>query len=291
MSKSETLGNERNAGDGTPAAAAPSSPARRRIVTLLASGITGSLLPPRSALAQTAGVRMRNAATLPRIEAVAFDSYGTLFDVDSVITEAENLFPGQGKALADLWRRKQIEYSWLRTMSRRYRDFWQLTDDGLVFAARTLKLDLTTEKRARLVNQYLRLKPFPEAVEALKEMKTLRIPLIILSNGTPAMLKAAVTSAEMDGIFDRTLSVDAVRTFKTDPRVYEMGIRFLRLSARKICFVSSHSWDVVGAMASGMQGFWVNRTGGPAEELGIEATGTGPTLTEALQFVRQSRTG
>lgn len=174
-------------------------------------------------------------------------------------------------------------------MSMRYRDFWHLTDDALVFATNKLKLELTAGKRIRLVNQYLQLKPFPENVESLKEFKKLGVPLIILSNGTPSMLDAAAKSAGMVGIFDKLLSVDSLKTFKTDRRVYQMGISALRLKPGDICFVSSHSWDVSGAIATGMQGFWVNRMNEPAKELGIIATGVGPTLNDALQFVRQSR--
>lgn len=269
--------------------------ARRDFLKLSAGSIAGlaaAVLPPVTLAQITAAPAaggMRKGAALPKIKAVAFDSYGTLFDVDSVSTEAEILFPGKGKELAQLWRRKQIEYSWLRTMSKQYRDFWQLTTDGLVYATNKLQLELTPEKRTRLVNQYLQLKAFPENVAALKEFKKLGIPLIIVSNGTPSMLKDAVKSAGMEGIFNQLLSVDALKTFKTDPRVYQMGINALRLKAREICFVSSHCWDVDGAMFTGMQGYWVNRMNDPVEELGVVPTQMGPTLTDALQFVRQSR--
>jgi 2-haloalkanoic acid dehalogenase type II len=154
------------------------------------------------------------------IRACVFDAYGTLFDVHSVAALAEELFPGQGDAVSQLWRTKQIEYTWLRTMAGpdAYRTFWEVTEDGLVFTARRLGLELTPEKRRALMGQYLRLDAFPENLEALRKLKGMGLRLAILSNGNPPMLEAAVRSAGMEGLFEALLSVDRLRRFKTVPR-------------------------------------------------------------------------
>ncbi len=147
-------------------------------------------------------------ATKPDIRAVVFDAYGTLFDVYSVGALAEQLFPGKGSELSQLWRLKQIEYTQLRTLASRYRPFWEVTQDALVFSARRLGLELSEALRDRLMNQYACLSPFPENAGALKELKALGVPTGILSNGTPQMLDIAVKSAGMVGLFDHILSVE-----------------------------------------------------------------------------------
>jgi len=228
-------------------------------------------------------------ATGSRVRAVAFDSYGTLFDVDSLAALAEKLYSGKGKELSQLWRRKQIEYSWLRTLLRRYRNFAQVTEDGLVFATNKLKLELTADRRQQLLAQYQRLDAFPDVVGAMQEFRQLRIPLAIVSNGTPEMLRSAVKHAGIEGMLDRLVSVGTVKAYKTDPRIYLAGAKALNMSPGNICFVSSHSWDVIGAMSVGYVGFWVNRNDEPMEELGVAVPNQGKTLSDAAQFVKRLR--
>jgi 2-haloacid dehalogenase len=219
---------------------------------------------------------------LPR--AVLFDAYGTLFDVYSVGLLAEQLFPGQGEALAQLWRDKQIDYTRLSSMSGRYRPFWELTRAGLRFAALKLKLTLDTTAEDRLMNQYRHLSAFPENREVLTELQRRGVPAGILSNGDPDMLAVAVKSAGLADLLPHVLSVHAVQRYKTDPAAYALGPQALGLPAREILFVSSNGWDAVGATWYGDSTLWVNRSGGPLEQLDCQPTRSGTSLRDVLDF-------
>ena len=226
---------------------------------------------------------------MPNIQAIAFDAYGTLFDVYSVGALAEQLFPGKGSELAQLWRLKQIEYTQLRSLSGRYKPFWEVTQDALVFATKRLGLDLDETRRGRLMNQYACLSPFPENLGALRELKSLGLPLAILSNGTPEMLDIAIKSAGMSGLFDHVLSVDKVRRYKTAPEAYQLGSDAFSLPAARILFVSSNAWDACGATWFGYTTFWINRSGQPAEELDVNPTASGSLLTDVVTFVKKRK--
>src|SRR5688572_23998285 len=157
------------------------------------------------------------------LQGFVFDAYGTLFDVYSVGALGERLFPGQGSALAQLWRAKQLQYSLLRSLMGRHRDFWLLTEDGLVYATKSLKLDLTADRRKRLMNAYLSLAAFPDVRPGLQALKAHGVRLGILSNGEPKMLEAAAVSAGIRDLLDQSISVEDVRIFKPSPRVYNLG--------------------------------------------------------------------
>jgi len=221
----------------------------------------------------------------PRIQAVAFDAFGTLFDVYSVGLLAEQLYPGKGAALADLWRSKQIEYSFIRSLSGRYKPFWEVTRDALRFATARLGLELDTVRCTQLINQYACLSPFPENLGALKALKEAAIPTAILSNGTPEMLEVAIKSAGMHGLFDHVLSVDAVQKYKTSPDAYALAPAAFNCPVERILFVSSNGWDAAGASWYGFQTFWINRSGQPLEELGVTPTVQGSLLTDVVDFV------
>lgn len=225
----------------------------------------------------------------PAPRAIAFDAYGTLFDVYSVGALAEQLFPGRGAALAALWRQKQIEYTFLRTLSRRYAPFLTVTEDALGFAGAQLGLDLTPERQRQLMNQYACLTPFPENLGVLRELKALGLPLAILSNGTPAMLEVAIKSAGMSGLFDHVLSVDAVKQYKTADAAYALGPEAFGLPARDILFVSSNGWDAAGATWYGYTTLWINRSGQPLEALDVTPTRIGQRLTDVLAFIQETR--
>ncbi|WP_398308314.1 haloacid dehalogenase type II [Zoogloea sp.] len=225
----------------------------------------------------------------PRIQAVAFDAFGTLFDVYSVGLLAEQLYPGKGAALADLWRSKQIEYSFIRSLSGRYKPFLDITRDGLCFAAAKLGLELDTVRCTQLMNQYACLSPFPENLGALKALKQAGIPTAILSNGTPGMLEVAIKSAGMHGLFDHVLSVDAVRRYKTSPDAYALAPAAFNCPAERILFVSSNGWDAAGASWYGFQTFWINRSGQPLEQLDVTPTVQGSLLTDVVDFVARQR--
>jgi 2-haloacid dehalogenase len=224
------------------------------------------------------------------IQAIAFDAYGTLFDVYSISTLAEKLFPGKGAALAELWRDKQIEYSRLRTMCSMYKPFWEVTQDALIFSCNKLKLELTLDVQNKLMGQYAKLQAFPENLEALQQLRTMGLKLAILSNGNPEMLNAAVEAAGMQGLFHHILSVEAVKKFKTAPEAYQLAPDVFGLSAKNILFVSSNCWDVCGASWFGYTTFWVNRADAPLEELGVRPDGSGPNMTALLQFVQNTPT-
>jgi len=199
-------------------------------------------------------------------QGVLFDAYGTLFDVHSVV-EAGRAVTSDPQALSALWRQKQLEYTWLRSLMGRYQDFWTVTESALVFACRRLGLDPGAAERQRLMDAYLRLDAFPEARGALARLRDL--PCAILSNGAPAMLDAVVTHNGLDAAFRAVISVDEVRTFKPHPAVYALGPARLGLPRNTIAFASSNAWDVAGAKAFGFQVVWVNRQQAPLDELGV----------------------
>ena len=203
---------------------------------------------------------------MSRVDAVVFDAYGTLFDVHSVIRRGEELFPGKGDALSRLWRTKQLEYTWLRSLMGRYEDFEKVTRDALTFTCRSLGLACTHVSESLLMEEYLRLALYPDARPALDLLKGRK--LAILSNGSPAMLDAVVTNAGLDPVFHSVLSVHALRIFKPHPSVYQWGMEALGVSKERVAFVSSNFWDICGATSFGFQTFWINRSGAPPDELG-----------------------
>ncbi len=220
-------------------------------------------------------------------QAIAFDAYGTLFDVYSIGTLAEKCYPGKGDALAALWRDKQIEYTRLRTMCSMYKPFWEVTQDALIFSCKKLGLQLDFDAQNILMGQYAKLQAFPENLAVLQQLRQMNLKLAILSNGNLHMLESAVNAAGMQGLFSHLLSVDAVKKFKTAPEAYQLGPDVFGLPAKKILFVSSNGWDVCGATWFGYTSFWVNRANAPMEELGVTPDGQGSSLTDLLSFVTQ----
>jgi 2-haloacid dehalogenase len=213
--------------------------------------------------------------------AFALDAYGTLFDVLSVTSLCEELFPGGGEALAQLWRVKQLQYSLLTSMMHRYKDFWALTSDGLVYAANALRLTLTNDTRRSLMDAYLHLPVFPDVRPGLDALKARGLRIAILSNGSPEMLHAAVTNAGIGALIDEIVSVNDVKVFKPDPRVYGMLGERMALPPNQIGFVSSNSWDINGAGATGLNTFWIRRSAEePQEELGFPASRIVSSLAE-----------
>jgi 2-haloacid dehalogenase len=215
------------------------------------------------------------------IKGFVFDAYGTLFDVYSVTALCEQLFPGKGTALAQLWRVKQLQYAMMRSLMGRHRDFWGLTEDGLVYAGKALGLELTADARACLLQAYLSLAAFPDVKPGLEALRRLGLRLAILSNGEPKMLQAAAESAGILGLLDRILSVEEVAVFKPSPRVYELAPERLGVSRAELRFVSSNSWDVAGAASAGLRAFWIQRSAAePPEELGFGAERVVHTITD-----------
>ncbi|HEX5043809.1 MAG TPA: haloacid dehalogenase type II [Candidatus Polarisedimenticolaceae bacterium] len=225
-----------------------------------------------------------------RIEAVAFDAFPIL-DPRSVVALAERLFPGRGVALGDAWRTRQFEYQWLRALSSRYASFWQATEDSLEFAAELLQLELTPEKRKRLMDAHLELEAWPDAARALKALRQSGMRLAILSNATPSILAAGVARSGLGSLFEHVLSTDAIRTFKPDPGAYRMAPEAFRLPPQAILYVAFAGWDAAGAKWFGFPTYWVNRANLPPERLGVQPDGTGGNLTDLVAFVRALGTG
>lgn len=227
------------------------------------------------------------------IQVVAFDAYGTLFDVYSVSTCLERFYPGQGPSIAGLWRDKQIEYTRLISLSdpvghkgsRFYQPFWELTRLALRYALAKHGLPLTPEIEQSLMAQYGKLEAFPENQGVLKALKKAGLQAAILSNGSPDMLGQAVSHAGLESWLDEILSVDTIRQYKTLPVTYELVTRTFDVSAAHVLFVSGNGWDVMGAQWFGFQTCWINRQGLPEETLGPPPHYQGSDLTIVQQVL------
>jgi 2-haloacid dehalogenase len=203
------------------------------------------------------------------VAAVVFDAYGTLYDVHSVIQRGESFFPGKGAALSQLWRTKQLEYTWLRSLMQHYAPFSEVTRDALGYACEALGLDLTPERTDALMREYLALAPYPDVAGALRKLGARK--QAVLSNGSPDMLQPVV---EHSGFrFDAVLSVDEVRVFKPSPRVYELATKKFGVSPGQIAFVSSNCWDALGAKSFGFKSYWINRMDAPVDRLAVAPDG------------------
>ena len=205
---------------------------------------------------------------LKGIQACVFDAYGTLFDVHSAVAQHSARLV-DATAVSTLWRTKQLQYTWLRTLMGRYVEFWQVTGDALDFALETHQVS-DSPLREDLMQAYLELSCYPEVSLALKALCQRGIRCAILSNGSPAMLAAAVENAELVDRFSAVISVDPIQIYKPDPRVYQMAVDELKLAPSQIAFQSSNAWDAVGAAAFGFQVVWVNRFGQQPERLGVQ---------------------
>ncbi len=252
------------------------SPTRREILNVAAGSLATRLVSPAAA----AGEEPRQ-----RIKAIAIDAF-PVFDPRPVFALAEERFPGKGAALSEMWRIRQFDYAWLRILSQRYADFWQVTEDALVFSAKALKLEMSGENRDRLMQAYLELKPWPDAAAALKLLKDAGFRMALLSNFTPRMLDADVKTSRLEGMFEHLLSTDAIRTYKPDPRAYQMAVDAFGLQREEILFVAFGGWDAAGAKSFGYRTYWVNRQNLPVEELGTSPDGIGATLSHLITFLQ-----
>ena len=220
-----------------------------------------------------------------RVKAVAFDGFA-IFDARSVYSLADTLFPVRGKELIELWRVRQFEYMWLRSLSRRYTDFLSITADALTFAANTLRLELSAPNRSRLMDAWLRLTCWPEAADSLRALRSAGIRTGFLSNMPEEMLEAGIRNCGLEQLFDCVLSTDRVRAYKPDPRAYHMAIEAFRANREEIAFIASAGWDAAGARAFGYPTLWVNRQNQPVEELGVTGIARGATLSDLVPRLR-----
>ena len=197
------------------------------------------------------------------IRAYVFDAYGTLFDVHAAVRRHAEAVGPNAQRLSDIWRTKQLEYSWVRTLIDRYRDFWSLTEDALDYAIAAAAPEAAAMKPA-LLDAYRGLDAYPEVRDVLTRLKP-GATLAILSNGSTEMLKSAVESAGLGDLLDHVISVDAIGVFKTDPRVYALVGDTLETMPDEVSFQSSNRWDIAGATAYGFRTVWINRTAQPDE--------------------------
>ena len=223
---------------------------------------------------------------------IAFDAYGTLFDVYSMGQLAEKLFPGHGQALALMWRDRQIEYTRLVTMSdpnpngsKYYLPFWDLTIRSLRYVCKRMALSLSPENEKRLMDQYAKLTGFSDSLSVLQAIKNKGISTAILSNGSREMLATVVESNGLKPCLDKVVTIEDVRLFKTAPQAYELLLKSFPVKKEEILFVSSNAWDALAAKWYGFDVFWVNRQGHPFEEIGEQPNYQGDSLSKVLQVI------
>jgi 2-haloacid dehalogenase len=223
---------------------------------------------------------------------VAFDAYGTLFDVYSMSQLAEEIFPGHGQALSLMWRDRQIEYTRLVTMSdpnpngsKYYLPFWELTIRSLRYVCKRMGLNLSAEAEKRLMDQYAKLTGFGDSLSVLQSIKQKNISTAILSNGSREMLATVVESNGLKPYLDKVVTIEDVRLFKTAPQAYELLLKEFPVKKEEILFVSSNAWDALAAKWYGFDVFWVNRQGHPFEEIGENPDYQGSSLTEVLGVI------
>jgi 2-haloacid dehalogenase len=220
----------------------------------------------------------------PRFKAVAFD-YFVIFDPNSVVPAVEAEFPGRGAEFVKAWRSKQFEYCFLRSITARHADFFKVTEDALVYTAAAMKLDLSADARRRLLDAYLALKPWPDAIEALRTLKASGVRIITIANFSPKMLRANADRAGITDLFDDLLSTEVNGTYKPDARAYALGMKKLKLRKQEIVFAAFGGWDAFGAKSYGYPTYWVNRFNLPAEELGVKADATSNNIQGLVDFV------
>jgi 2-haloacid dehalogenase len=211
------------------------------------------------------------------IKAVVFDAYGTLYDIQSVATVTEQAFPGYGEIITQIWRIKQLEYTWLRSLMRRYQDFSAVTRESLAYTLKVLGLKHDADVFERIMEKYLHLDLYPDAAATLAAMRERK--LAILSNGSPAMLGALVQSSGLACVLDATISVDAKKIFKPSPDAYALIESTLGVAPDEVLFVSSNPWDACGAKAFGLKVAWIERVTPEAMALACAKNDVVPPLT------------
>lgn len=246
-------------------------------------------LDRRSFIGAGAALVANSALAAPaQIKAIAFDGLA-IFDARPIGALADQLFPGRGEALTAAWRTRQFEYTWLRSLTGRYADFWSVTDEALTFAGTLLKIEVTPEQRRQLMDRFLALDAWPDVIPALGRMKEAGLKLALLTNFSPRMIDANARHAALGGLFDHRLSTDAVQVYKPDPRAYQMGVEAFGLSRDQILFVAFAGWDAHGAMSFGYPTFWANRAGLPAEELGLKPLAIGKGMADLTAHLETLR--
>ena len=218
------------------------------------------------------------------IKAIAFDAF-PIFDPRPIFGLVKQLYPKKGRAFSILWRTRIFEYTWLRTSAGVYQDFWSCIDDALVYTARELQLSLSSSNRQKLMQAFLSIKSYSDVSPVLSRLRASGVKLAFLSNMSEGMLNAGIVNSGLQGYFDHILSTDRVKTFKPDPRAYQMAVDTFSLEKDEIAFAAYASWDAVGARWFGYPTVWVNRLNFQEEVLGTQANRTGTDLSVVEDFV------
>ncbi len=220
---------------------------------------------------------------MKKIKAIIFDAYGTLFDVNSAAEKCKERLGDKWEGFANYWRTTQLEYTWLRSLMRRHKDFWQITEDSLDKSMNFYNID--NSMRSELLNLYKVLSPFKEVKDALKKLKQSNYKLAILSNGTPDLLNELVVSNQLKDIFDDIFSVEEVGIFKPDSKVYDLPINKYNIEKSEVLFLSANTWDVSGAGNYGYNTVWVNRNNNIFDKLDFEPNKQISNLSELLDLI------
>ena len=220
---------------------------------------------------------------MKNIKAIVFDAYGTLFDVNSAAEKCKGKIGDKWEGFANHWRITQLEYTWLRSLMKRHKDFWQITEDSLDKSMKAFKID--SSMKSELLNLYKVLSPYPEVKEVLKKLKEKECRIAILSNGTPTLLKELVKSNNLENIFDDIFSIEEVGIYKPDSKVYDIPIKKYQIKADKVAFLSANTWDVSGGGNYGYNAIWVNRNNNIFDNLDFKPKSEINNLTQLLDIV------
>ena len=220
---------------------------------------------------------------MKNIKAIIFDAYGTLFDVNSAAEKCRDKIGDKWERFANFWRTTQLEYTWLRSLMNRHKDFWQITEDSLDKSMKTFDID--PSMRNELLNLYKVLSPFKEVPDTLKALKEKKFKLAILSNGTPSLLDELVKSNDLENLFDDIFSIEQVGVYKPSSRVYDMPIKKYNINKSEVAFLSANTWDVSGGGNYGYQSIWVNRNNNIFDKLDFKPKYQITNLNKLIQLV------
>ena len=218
-----------------------------------------------------------------KTKSVVFDAYGTLFDVNSAAEKCKDKIGDNWESFANFWRTTQLEYTWLRSLMKRHKDFWRVTEDSLDKSMKVFKIDMGMKKD--LLNLYKVLSPYPEVTEVLKSLKNKNFKIAILSNGTPALLNDLVQSNNLSHLFDDLFSIEEVKIYKPDSKVYDLPVKKYKIKPDEVTFLSANTWDVSGGGNYGYNAVWVNRNKAIFDNLDFKATFEVNNLTQLLDLV------
>ena len=219
---------------------------------------------------------------MKNIKAIIFDAYGTLFDVNSAAEKCKDKIGDRWEEFANFWRTTQLEYTWLRSLMKRHKDFWQITEDSLEKSMKVFSIDMSMKND--LLNLYKILSPYPEVKNVLENLKKKSFKLAILSNGTPELLNHLVKSSDLKNLFDNIFSVEEVKIYKPDPKVYDIPVNKYKVSKGEITFLSANTWDVSGAGNYGYNSIWVNRNNGVFDKLDYKPKNEVKNLKQLLDL-------